>query len=705
MKNIIMLEGHDGSGKSTIAKSLVEKTGAQYVSFLREYDLIKYIDPPTLPPEEIVALTKRALDNLLSRKGSFVMDRGFLTPLSELPPQYWGELREYFNKIKTVICYADLPTTIERLKKGKETDESDVYNNQRYIDFYAKIAKRFNLPVVDTSANKDVKYNADLAMTFAQAESVDCVLIYPYLEDANWKNELRSKDNLALGYLTSCAREAGHSVKMIHAEHHKYSPEDVAKLVAQYQPKATGISITAQRAYPISKEYAERIKQVSKAPIFAGGILPTIAHKPMLEDCPQIDAICLGEGEQFIVDFLNNAVHGGNFSNVKGIAYRNRNGEVVANGKPNVTHDLDRLPLPAKDFFEDMGDEVKSGFYYGHISAGRGCHGNCSFCSMKGLTDSTNRRVRSPKSVVNEIKHMQETLGINWFYFVDEIFIDKNNPQWVYEFCEEMKRQKVKILFHAEARVDSISHPVIAALKEVGLDNVFLGFESGSQQMLDRYRKGHTTADAEQALQVLRDLDVSTEFGYIMIDPQLTFEQLKDNVEWILKIGGHTKHNLYNKLNLYYGTDLYKAIKQNANDGLPFYERRISYFDDPRVEEFSSLIDTSKDIFNTYNGRVNDFILRKVKEYKSSQNWQDAAERINDREIVVWENIVRNALAKASTGKGGEQEKWAQYVSGQVEYLDGQLDSIIAGKFRTPNINNNGTHVKRDRAKERFRPL
>ena len=147
-----------------------------------------------------------------------------------------------------------------------------------------------------------------------------------------------------------------------------------------------------------------------------------------------------------------------------------------------------------------MKKEISSGFYYAHISAGRGCYGNCSFCSMSCLTDKNNRRVRSPKNVVDEIKYLQEKYGINCFYFVDELFIDKTNLQWIYDFCDEMKKQKIKILFHAEARVDSISEPVIKALKEVGLDNLFIGFESGNIATLRKYRKGHKPQEAEEAL-------------------------------------------------------------------------------------------------------------------------------------------------------------------------------------------------------------
>ncbi len=61
--------------------------------------------------------------------------------------------------------------------------------------------------------------------------SIDCSLIYPYLEDANWKNELRSKDNLALGYLTSCLRQEGFSSSNDStAEHNKHSVNDIIKI-------------------------------------------------------------------------------------------------------------------------------------------------------------------------------------------------------------------------------------------------------------------------------------------------------------------------------------------------------------------------------------------------------------------------------------------------------------------------------------------
>ena len=451
MGKIYMVEGYDGSGKTSISKKIAEIIGAKYVHFFSEYGVNYSIEPLSVSDDELVEMTKKALDKALADEQDIVLDRGLITPISALPEERWEEFREYFEKIPVVLCYATLEDTIERLKI-REVDESNWYDNEYWIDINLKISEKFNIPIVNTSTSGNVENSVKYTMEYfglssklteekkelpdlKKKEPVDCLLIYPYLEDANWKNELRSKDNLALGYLTSSARNAGYTVKIIHAEHNKYSPSDVQKLVEKYSPRMIGISLTAQRAYPVVKEYVEKIKSISTAPIYLGGIFPSIAYELIMKECKGVDAICLGEGEVFIVDYLNSIIKNqGDFRNISGIVYRDAQGNICVNGSKNVIENLDELPLPAKDFFDDMKKEISSGFYYAHISAGRGCYGNCSFCSMSCLTDKHNRRVRSPKNVVEEIKYLQEKYGINCFYFVDELFIDKTNLQWIYEF-------------------------------------------------------------------------------------------------------------------------------------------------------------------------------------------------------------------------------------------------------------------------------
>ena len=163
-----------------------------------------------------------------------------------------------------------------------------------------------------------------------------------------------------------------------------------------------------------------------------------------------------------------------------------------------------------------------------------------------------------------------------------------------------------------------------------------------------------------------------------MIDPDLSYEELCENINWLFKIGGYTKHNLYNKLNLYYGTDLYKAIKEEYPDDLPFYERKITKFKDKRVESFSLLIDIAKELFQEYNFKVNDFILHKVREYKNDNVWQTVAEEINNYEIVVWEEIIKSALELSFNYENINFSSWKKYIETHKKELSIKLNEIIS---------------------------
>lgn len=498
---------------------------------------------------------------------------------------------------------------------------------------------------------------------------VDCTLIFPYLEEANWKNELRSKDNLALGYLASSIRQENFSVTIIHAELHKYSINEIKQILIETEPKSVGLSCTAQRSYTTLKAYAKMIKENFNIPVFIGGIFPTVAYKEILNDCPYIDFVSLGEGEIFIKDFLKILNSGENYKKLKGLAYRDKD-RVVVNGPISVVEDLDTLPYPAKDFLDEMKEELESGLYYINVSAGRGCFGKCSFCSCNKLTGTSKRRVRSVNNVVDELEYLQKKYKTNYFKFVDELFIDKTNVKWIYDFCEEVKNRKLKIKFHAEARVDCISEPVISSLKSAGLDEVFVGFESGNLKVLNRYKKGHTPEMAETALEILNKYDINVEMGYIMIDPVLSFEQLSDNVHWLLKIGGYSKHNLYNKMNLYYGTDLYELMKyQQLNNDSAFYDRKYIRYLDVKVEIFAQLVEYAKEEFSSYNVSVNSFILKIIKEGKYKEAWRNMSELLSREEAIVWSNIILMALEEANR-QNKDKNYWHVYINNQLVQLE-----------------------------------
>lgn len=160
-----MIEGYDGSGKSSIAKKIASIIGAKYVHFFTEYGVNYSIEPLSVSDDELVEMTKKALDKALNDEQDIVLDRGLITPISALPEERWEEFREYFEKIPVVLCYANLEDTIYRLKI-REQDESNWYDNEYWININLKIAEKFNIPIVNTSTSGNVENSVKYTMEY-----------------------------------------------------------------------------------------------------------------------------------------------------------------------------------------------------------------------------------------------------------------------------------------------------------------------------------------------------------------------------------------------------------------------------------------------------------------------------------------------------------------------------------------------------------
>ena len=85
--------------------------------------------------------------------------------------------------------------------------------------------------------------------------------------------------------------------------------------------------------------------------IVAGGGFVTYMPDKMLRLRPEIDIIVIGEGEETWKDLLK-AAPKKDFSGVKGIAYRNEDGDIIYTEPRPLISDIDILPYPAYDLME-----------------------------------------------------------------------------------------------------------------------------------------------------------------------------------------------------------------------------------------------------------------------------------------------------------------------------------------------------------------
>jgi radical SAM superfamily enzyme YgiQ (UPF0313 family) len=279
--------------------------------------------------------------------------------------------------------------------------------------------------------------------------------------------------NLAL--LAAIAEQHGHDVTIMDGEAEQITLDAMVQRAVALKPDVIGFTATSP-FFHISKAVAEGIKRIApQIPIVVGGPHITIMKEEAL--LPAFDYAFVGEAEESWPQFLNQLGQGRDVSNVAGIIFR-RNGEVVSTGQPVDITDLDALPVPARhrlDMSRYKLGTLRGRLPFTSIQTMRGCPWKCIFCASEALK-TTEMRVRSPRSVVNEMKQVVEQFGTRHFYIVDDVM-----TLWkehILEIAELITQEKLEITFEGSTRANLVEDEVIARLVKSGLIRLSFGLET-----------------------------------------------------------------------------------------------------------------------------------------------------------------------------------------------------------------------------------
>lgn len=79
---------------------------------------------------------------------------------------------------------------------------------------------------------------------------------------------------------------------------------------------------------------------------------------------------------------------------------------------------------------------------------------------------------------------------------------------------------------------NEIVRQLLLRLKEVGLVRVFVGIEAGNPSQFKRYRRRMTLKENVIALNILRELQLGIDVGFIMFDPELSIDEMLENIKF-----------------------------------------------------------------------------------------------------------------------------------------------------------------------------
>lgn len=274
-------------------------------------------------------------------------------------------------------------------------------------------------------------------------------------------------------------------------------------------------------------------KRRSDLPVILGG--PHATLRP--EDAVRrgFDAAAIGEGEYTAVDLVEALQSGTPLYEVSGAAARK--GDEVAYGPSRPFEpDLDSFPDPDRTLI-DYGKYFSNDIEFIGMMATRGCPYQCLFCKpMLDKIHGVRVRARSQRRIAEEMASLATTLGHTSFLFKDDTMALGG-----VEYFAELERELASAGLRdpqwvCQARVDQISAPLLEQMKKCGLRAIAFGVESGSQKVLDFYRKGIRVERTIEAFDLCHEHGIGT-LAFVMLGaPVETREDLEATVRLVERI-------------------------------------------------------------------------------------------------------------------------------------------------------------------------
>jgi len=342
------------------------------------------------------------------------------------------------------------------------------------------------------------------------------------------------------------------------------------------------------------------LKKAFDIPVIWGGVHPTIRPDESLE---YADMVCIGDGEDPILDLVNKMADGDDYFNTANLWVK-CNGSIIKNPVRPLPKDIDIFPLP------DYSLEDHHILFDGHIRpltteitrvclergtvshylkkigyqtmTGRGCPHKCTYCindTIKNLyAGQAYLRWRSIEHVIGELLWVKEHMPyVEYVWISDDSFFARS-PKNLEVFCNEYT-EKIGLPFSCLGSPLTVNEEKMKLLVDAGLIYIQLGIESGSRTIQELFnRKNMSNQVMMKAIMTINkytDKMFPPTYDFILDVPYETDEDKIESLRFIAEIPKPFRLQPFS-LVLYPGTKLYQMAKADGfikDDRLEIYSK------------------------------------------------------------------------------------------------------------------------------------
>lgn len=330
-----------------------------------------------------------------------------------------------------------------------------------------------------------------------------------------------------LGLCQLAAVDRNNVIQVLDAEGEGLTNEQTESLLKDLKPRIVGLSATSF-TLEIVEKWANFCKTLN-ATIIVGGPHPSLSPLNTFEKCPSIDFIVRGEGEIVINQLIEQILANKFDTQLPGVCSR-KNNDFHIDEEILKVNNFESLPFPDLSYLPIQNywcpDAVSQPMVT--MMTTRGCPYRCEFCSSPAVMG---KKVRgwSIEQVISELKFLHFELGIKEISFVDDVFTI--NRKRTIELCNQIVKHNIKITWFCNARADHIDDEIAWAMKLAGCHQTYLGFESGSQIILDNIKKGTTIERLVKGAEILKKHGIKRSIGFVLGLPGENNETVLKSIE------------------------------------------------------------------------------------------------------------------------------------------------------------------------------
>lgn len=380
--------------------------------------------------------------------------------------------------------------------------------------------------------------------------------------------------------ISSVLKEAGHETNMIFMtlseDYSKfYSKKELEQLSKICEDsKLIGLSSfvsTAPRAIQIINFLKKRFPNKT---LVWGGIHATISPEECIKHC---DLVCVGEGEDAIIDLVNAVEKKRSIDKIKNLWIKKLD-RIIKNPVRPAIDELDKIPLPDyntqthyildKSKIRKFSESDLDGAIF--FLTGRGCPHGCDYCSNSLLNElykgKRKKIVRwhSVNYIIEGILKLKKQFpSLSYFDIRDDTFALRPLEQ-IKEFSEKYSK-KVKMRFKCLADPHTVTEEKIKLLVDAGCTDIIIGIQGSERVNKEIYHRYQTDKQVLNAAEIINKYKnkLTVMYDVITCNP---YEKPQDTIDMIRLLQKIPKPYFLsvNNLVFFHGSKLYERAKKDG---------------------------------------------------------------------------------------------------------------------------------------------